>query len=160
MGYADFQADDAYTSKVSGAMIEVMIIDEADPTRTIIGATTGINWNEDYEAIPVEEAGNEGTDEIIQGRHAISFSVPAFWTPEWSDSLPTRQSFIGKQYTVVEQIGPNWPNAGTVVNAVVGCRLNRIGSSHGARGPKTVDLSFQGKTRYNGAEWAVLSGTE
>tara|TARA_R110002110_G_scaffold130932_4_gene311398 strand:+ start:526 stop:1008 length:483 start_codon:yes stop_codon:yes gene_type:complete len=159
MAYADFMGGDSYPSKHSGASIEVLIIDESDPSRVVIGATTGINWNEDYEAIPVEEAGNEGIDEIVQGRHAISFSVQAFWTPQWGDSLPTRQTFIGQSFTVVERFGPDWPNAGTVINAIVGCRLNRIGSSHSARGPKTVDLAFQGKTRYNGTEWASLSGT-
>ncbi len=75
MGYADFRGTDQYPSKASGASIEVLIVDESDPSLVIIGATTGINENEDFEVIPVEEAGNEGTDEIVQGRHTISFTV-------------------------------------------------------------------------------------
>ncbi len=159
MGYADFMADDAYPQKHAGASIEVLLVNENNPSDVTIGATTGINWSEDYEAIPIEEAGSEGTDEIVQGRHSISGSIPAFWTPEWGDKLPTRSSFIGKSYTVIERIGPDWPNAGTVVNAITGCRINRLGNSHNARGVKTVDLAFNGKTRYNGIEWAGLSGT-
>lgn len=158
MGYAEFQQGDSYASKAGGASIEVMIIDEDNPSSVIIGATTGINWSEDYEAIPIEEAGAEGVDEIVQGRHSVNASIPAFWSPAWNDSLPTRQTFIGKSYTIIERYGPKWPNAGTVLNAVVGCRINRLSASHQARGAKTLDLGFIGKTRYSGAEWAALAG--
>lgn len=160
MGYADFKTTDDYPTKKTGAQIEVLILDEADPSDVIIGATTGMSWNEDYENVPIEEAGNDGVDEIAQGRHTIGFTVPAFFTPEWNDSLPTRQTYKGKSYTVVEKIGPGWPGEGTVLNAIVGNRLNRIGSNTAARGAKTFDLAFTGKRRYNGDEWATLSGTQ
>jgi len=160
MGYAEFQATDDYSTKKSGAQIEVLIINEDDPSDELIGATTGISWNEDYENIPIEELGNDGVDEIAQGRHTIGFTVPAFFTPEWNDSLPTRSTYKGKSYTVVERIGKGWPGEGTVLNAIVGNRLNRIGSNSAARGAKTFDLAFTGTDRYNGAEWAALSGTQ
>ena len=155
MSYAEYQQTDAYRSKVAGAHVEVLILDALSPSEIIIGKTTGINWNEDFETLPVEESGNDGVDEIVDGRHAITGNVPAFFTAQWNDSLPTRQSFIGKRYTIIERIGEDWPNAGTVLNAATGCKLSRQGQQMGARGLKTVDLAFTAERRYNGAEWAV-----
>lgn len=157
--YADFTADSEYQSKQSGSAIEVLIVNSADPSDVIIGAVTGINNTEEFETIPIEEAGEDGVDEIVQGRHTGSMSLPAFWTPAWNDTLPTRQTFIGKEYVIIERFGEDRPNAGVVVNAYVGCKLNRFGQSHNARGAKTVDLAFVYTRRYNGAEWSALSGS-
>ena len=159
MAYADFVADDEYQSKQSGSALHVLIIDEDDPTSTVIGATTGINATDDFETIPVEEAGEDGVDEIVQGRHSGNLTVPAFWTAQWNDTLPTRQNFIGKSYTIIERFGEDRPNAGTVVNAYTGCKLSRVGASNGARGAKTLDLAFAYERRYNGQQWATLTGT-
>ena len=156
--YAEFAADEEYTSKQSGSAIEVLIINADDPSDVIIGATTGINSTDDFEVIPVEEAGEDGVDEIVQGRHSLQFTIPAFWTPEWGDNLPTRQNFIGKSYVVIERFGEDRPNAGVVINAFTGCKLSRVGQQQGARGAKTVDLAFACQRRYNGAEWAALTG--
>lgn len=158
MAYADFVASEEYKSKHSGSGLLVQILDEDDPTKVIIGATTGINGTDDFETVPIEEAGNDGVDEIVQGRHTISITLPAFWTPAWNDTLPTRQSFIGKSYTVLELIAEDRPNAGTVVNAYTGCKVSRYGQSNGARGVKTVDLAFACERRYSGQEWATLTG--
>lgn len=158
MAYSDFVADQEYPSKQSGSALHVLIIDEDDPTVTVIGATTGINATDDFEVIPIEEAGEDGVDEIVQGRHSGNLTVPAFWTAEWNDSLPTRQTFIGKSYTIVEQFGEDRPNAGVIINAFTGCKLSRVGSSNGARGAKTFDLAFAYERRYNGQEWATLTG--
>ncbi len=159
MAYADFVADQEYASKQSGSALHVLILDEDDPTQTVIGATTGINATDDFEVIPVEEAGEDGVDETVQGRHSGNLTVPAFWTAEWNDKLPTRQSFIGKSYTIIEQFGEDRPNASTVVNAYTGCRISRVGASNGARGAKTLDLAFSYERRYNGQQWATLTGT-
>jgi len=159
--YAEYKALNTgqhYASKKSGAAIEVVILNEDDPSVPIIGATTGINVNEDFEANPVEEAGNDGVDEIVDGRHTVSFSIPGFWTPEWNDRLPTRQDFIGKSYLVLERIGKSQPGEGTVLNAYTGCKISGLGHSHGARGNKTLDIRFLAERRYNGDEWATLSG--
>lgn len=158
MAYADFVADEQYASKQSGSAIEVLIVNASDPSDVIIGATTGINSTDDFETIPVEEAGEDGVDEIVQGRHSGTLSIPAFWTPEWNDSLPTRQSFLGKEYVILERFGEDRPNPGTVINAYVGCKLSRVGTQQGARGAKTVDLAFAYERRYNGQEWATLTG--
>lgn len=158
MTYAEFQALAAYQSKHTGAAIQVVILDEEDPTVVVIGATTGINSGDDFEAVPVEEAGNEGVDEIAQGRHTVSGSIPAFWTPAWNDALPTRASFIGRTYTLIEKIAEGRDGAGVVVNAYTGCRITRVSGQMSARGGKMIDLAFTGEQRYSGAEWAVLTG--
>jgi len=159
MPYADLVADPAYTSKHSGSGIEILIAEEGDPSQLVIGATTGNNNNEDFETIPVEEAGNDGVDEFVQGRHSGTMSIPAFWTPQWNDTLPSRQDFVGKRYTIFTRIAPGRPGAGTVTNAWIGCTLSRLGISFGARGAVTLDLAFSFKRRYKGQEWADLTGT-
>jgi hypothetical protein len=156
--YADFEASDAYESKHGGAEIAIVIYPSDDPTIPLIGAATGINATDDFETLRVEEAGEDGANEIVTGRHTIDFTVNSFWTPGRNDRLPTRQSFIGKEYTVMEVIAPGRSGAGTPVNVYTGAKLSRNGSSHGARGLKTTDLAFSALTRYNGAEWAALSG--
>lgn len=162
MAYADYEALPAYTGRVSGSHIGVAIheVDSSgklngDP---VIGGTSGINKRGDFEIIPIEEAGNEGVDEIVQGRHSGSVNVQGFWSSERNDKLPTRQSFIGKEYVIFEFIADERPGAGTIVNAYLGCRNNSYGSSHGARGPKTIDLGFAYERRYSGKEWADLNG--
>jgi len=157
--YTDFMSTDEYASKHSGSGIGVVIINALDPADVIIGAVTGINASEDYENIPIEEAGNDGVDEIVQGRHTINLTLQAFYTPEWNDSMPTRQTFIGKEFVILERIAQGRPSAGIVINAYVGCKNSRIGQAHGARGAKTFDLAFTGERRYNGTEYAALSGT-
>lgn len=157
--YTTFANSDAYASKHSGSGLEVVIINANDPADVIIGATTGINFSDDFELVPIEEAGNDGVDEIVQGRNTINLTVQAFWTPDWGDSLPTRQNFIGREFVIIERIATGRPGAGNVTNAVVGAKISRVGQANGARGAKTVDLAFSAERRYNGNEWAVLSGT-
>lgn len=159
MAYADFVASQNYTSKQSGSAVLVVLVDEDDPTQTIVGATTGINATDDFETIPIEEAGEDGVDEIVQGRHSGNLTLPAFWTGQWNDKLPTRQNFIGKSYTILEKFGEDRPNTGTVINAFTGCKISRLGASNGARGAKTFDLAFAYERRYNGQQWATLTGT-
>lgn len=156
--YASFVASTEYTSKQSGSALHVLILDETDPSQTVIGATTGINATDDFETIPVEEAGEDGVDEIVQGRHSGNLTIPAFWTGQWNDTLPTRENFIGKSYTIMEMFGEDRPNASVVVNVFTGCRLSRVGASNGARGAKTFDLAFAFERRYNGQQWADKSG--
>ena len=157
--YAEFVASQEYPSKQSGSAIEILLINADDPSDVTIGATTGISMNDDFEKIPVEEAGEDGVDEIVDGRHSGSASIPAFWTAQWNDGLPTRQNFIGKEYLILERFGEDRPNAGVVINAYVGAKLSRHGNQQGARGAKTVDLAFTYTRRYNGAEWSALTGS-
>lgn len=157
MPYADFASTPDYRSKHSGSAIAIEIYDEDNPSSPLIGAATGINATDDFETIPIEEAGNDGVDEIVQGRHTISFTVQAFWSPQRNDALPTRQSFIGRKWTVIEKIAPGRPGAGEIVNVYTGAVNQRVGQAHGARGAKTVDLAFAAERRYNGQEWAAKS---
>lgn len=158
MAYADLVASDEYQSKYAGAAIEVVIVDIANPGSPIIGATAGINPADDFETVPIEEAGNDGVDEIVQGRHSGAMTIPAFFSPQYNDSLPTRQDFIGKTYTIYQRIAPGRPQAGAILNVWTGAKLQRYGIAQAARGALTVDLSFAFERRYKGEEWAVLAG--
>lgn len=157
MTYADLQALADYRTKYTGAKVAITLYNAENPSEIIIGATTGLNISEDFEAVPIEEAGNDGVDEHAQGRHTGSCTVPAFYTPEWQDQLPTRQSFKGKSYVVMARVAPGWPGEGTVLDVLVGCVLTRMGKQMGARGALTLDLAFNITRRYSGAEWAALN---
>lgn len=159
MNYTEFKAEPAYNSKFSGSHVAVKLIDENDPSVSIIGAVSGLNFNENFEALVVEEAGEDGPNEIVQGRYDGAVSLSAFWTPKAGDTTPTRQSFIGKTYTIQEIVAPNRPGEGTVINAFRGCVLRSLSQALGARGLVTLDLQFVYLTRYSGEEWAAQAGS-
>jgi hypothetical protein len=158
MAYTDFRASDAYPSKQPGAGQAVTLYDSQDPTRVIVGAVTSFSSRDDLETIPIEEAGNDGVDEIAQGRHSGSGSIACFFSAETNDNLPTRQSFIGRKFTVLVVVAPGRPGEGTVLNAYTGLALQGVSTSVGARGAVTMDSSFVYERRYNGTEWAALTG--
>lgn len=159
MDYAEFQALPAYQEKYSGSHIDVRIINEVDPSQFVIGASTGLNASDSFEALTVEEAGEARANEIVQGRHSGSLSVPAFWTPKWNDTAPTPNDFVGKRYTVIESVADERPGAGAVLNVYIGATLSTMTKQFGARGLVTFDFSFVYLTRYNGVEWAALGGS-
>lgn len=153
--YEEYQATAEYNSKQAGSAIEIQIINEADFADIVIGAASGLNSSENMEALTVEEAGEDGANEIVQGRHDGSLSVTAFWTPRWNDSAPTRQTFIGRTFTIMERVGAKRVGEGAILNVYTGCTIRSVGHAVGARGLTTFDFSFVFKTRYNGKEWAA-----
>jgi hypothetical protein len=159
MPYTDFAASDAYVSKQSGSGLEVVLLDETDLDVVVVGAVSNYNFTDDFEVIPIEEAGNEGVDEIVQGRHSGNGTIQNFFTGQWNDALLTRQNFIGRGFTVQVRIASERSGAGTVVDCFTGVKISRVGASHGARGARTMDLAFSYETRYNGQEWADIAGT-
>lgn len=160
MGYADFQASDKYTTPDAGAFTGIEIANETDTADNIRGHTTGLNVNQSFEALEVEEAGNDGVDEIVQGRHTVNFSFSMILSPQLQDWLPTRQDFIGRKYSVLEYIAkPDDDDyVGTVTKAVTGAVIESIQITSGARGLKTANVSGKASRLYSGAEWADLTG--
>ena len=154
MGYATFVASADYTSKMAGAALAIKLYDESNIGAPIIGGATGLNESDDFESIPIEEAGNDGVDEIVQGRHTCAGTIQAFWSPQRNDALPTRQTFIGKKFTIVVEIAPGRPGAGSIVDVFTGAVLNRRASAFGARGARTIDIAYMAERHYNGTEWA------
>lgn len=163
MAYDEFQNDPGYASKHAGAALEIQIYDENNPGQPLIGAATGINISDDLEVIPIEEAGNEGIDEQVQGRHSLNFTIQAFWSPERNDKLPTRLDFIGKKYTIFVKIArkkegvTERAGAGETTDVITGCVFSRIGSAFGARGSRTFDIAGSAEFRYTGAQWFALA---
>ena len=153
MPYTEFQASDAYLFKLSGSHVAIVIYDQSTPGAPIVNAATGINWSEDYETLPVEEAGQKRATEIVQGRYRLSGTISALFTPQRNDALLTADDFIGREFVIMEVIAPERPGAGEVLNVFEGAKLSRVGSSHGARGLKTTDLAFEAEIRYSGAQW-------
>jgi hypothetical protein len=162
MLYADYKQLDAYVQKQSGSAVRVVITRDAAPATPLLSLTTGINWTDTFEQLPVEEAGEEGINEITTGRHSGSANVNGFWTAERNDKLPSRQNFLdegtGGTYTIMEVVGKKRPGEETPVNVFTGCKISSYGSAHGARGLKTFDLSFIYEERLTGEQWAALTG--
>jgi len=160
MGYAaDFIPSDTYRSKITGAATQVTLINEDNPDDVVIGAVSSFNGGDNFEQVAIEEGGNDGVDEHATGRHDGSGNMTAFFTPAWNDALPTRQDFFGKTYILLEQVAPGRSQAGTTLNAYTGVKLSRVGTQHGSRGAKTLDLAYVYQRRYSGSEWATLTGT-
>lgn len=158
-GYTDYQAMDAYTARKSGSEIAIVLYESTTPSSPLIGNLAGINASDEFETLPVEEAGEDGTNEIVQGRHSVSFNLNGFWTPEKEDLLPSRQNFIGRSFTAMEVIAGGRPGAGTPVRVYTGCKMSGYTAAHGARGLKTIDLRFSALRRYSGEEWSELAGS-
>lgn len=160
MPYADLVASDEYQSKYAGAALDIVIALATDPGNPIIGGTSGINVAEDFEMVPIEEAGNDGVDEYAIGRHTLSGTIPLFWSPEYNDNLLTRQNFVLKgEFIIFRRIAPGRPQEGENVDVFVGVVFNQQGSQQAARGALTMNLAFMAERRYSGEEWAALTGT-
>lgn len=160
MGYLEFRnAAQAYPTKKAGAGVEVLVFDVLDPTNPILGATTGVNYSDRFEQIPIEEAGKSGTDEIVSGAHSGSGSFSAYYTPQTADNMPTRNNFLTKEYQVIERIAIGRPGAGTVLAAYMGVKISDVSGQQGARGAKTMSFQFLYTNRMNGLEWAAITGT-
>lgn len=167
MQYADYTTKNAYIQKAPGAGIRVAIYKDGE-TQPLIASTTGINARDDFEGVPIEEAGEDGVNEIVVGRHTGSGTVQLFWTPERNDKLPTRQNFLsegnGVKYTIVEFTGDR--RVGTddatgdaiTLNAYTGVVITSMSHQVGARGVVGADLSFLFERRYSGQEWATKNG--
>lgn len=162
MKYSEYQAQRAYSATPAGAAVRIVVYRASDPSVALIGRQTGINWDDQFETLPVEEAGNDGTDEHATGRHSGSLTTNGFFSAEKNDELPSRQNFIasgdGEEYTVMQVIADRRTGAGIPINVFEGCKCSRYNSAQGARGLITFDMAFSYARRYNGAEWAAKSG--
>lgn len=162
MNYSGFQDTKSYLEKRAGARLVIMFVEylpgPPPEVREHIGFS-GISSGEDYEQIAIEEAGNDGVDEIVTGRHSGSANLNGFWSPEYNDTmLPTRNNFFGREFTVFIMTPKDDPDApDQVLDVFTGCKINRSGSQFGARGPRSFDLSVMFKQRYNGLEWSTIA---
>lgn len=161
--YATLLGSDQYDSKIAGSAVGVVLVNALDPSDIVVGAATSFTASQQYEQVPVEEAGNDGVDEFVDGRHAGTFNLSAFYTPQWADKVPTRQQFIDREYVILKTIAPNRTKggsdiAGAVLDAYVGCKINAVASQHGARGAMMLDISGVFTRQYSPAEWSQLAG--
>ena len=159
MTYADFQASEVYQGKQAGAALHVTIVDSEDPTNVLMGSVSQFQASDDFEALVVEEAGQDYPSEIAQGRVAGSGSCANFYSPEFMDRLPDSTDFVGRTFTVIESRSPvREPFEGTVLNSYHGVKINRVSHSFGARGLPTIDLAFIYEYRLKGKNHAERYG--
>lgn len=163
MLYAQYQATEAYVQKTAGAGIRIAIYRATDP-KPLIASTTGINARDDFETVPIEEAGEDGVNEIVTGRHTGSGSLNGFFTPERNDILPSRQNFLesgnGIEYTILEvtgdrRVGTETNGDAVVLNAYTGVKISSYSHAVGARGVVGFDMAFTYTHRFSGEEWAA-----
>ena len=156
--YQDLVASPTYNSKVSGAAVGILFKPADDPATQVFGAVTDFNFQEGFGQNPVEEVGNDGVDEFVEDRHTGSGSASLFFTAKRSDELPSRQSFIGREFTVIRRMAPNRAQAGAVIDAFVGLKITNVSGGQAARGSMSMQISFVYTRRYTGEQWAALSG--
>ncbi len=165
MAYDQFANTEAYASSHAGAALDILIYEEERPSRPIIGGATGLNVRNEFESILIEEVGNEGPSEIVQGRNTVQLNLQAFWTPQRGDNLPTRINFLGKTHTIYVAIAPERapvvarPGAGETTDTFTGGKIANRGDAFGARGPRTLDLAFNCMFHYTGLQWFELAGS-
>lgn len=162
--YADLMASAAYDSKLAGAAVAITIVETSSAGEKMIGAATGINVRDDFEQVPIEEAGEEGVNEIVTGRNSGSFTVNGFFSPKRNDQMLSRGNFLGddgtgREFTIFETIAPGRQGEGTLISVLVGAKFNNQSSAHGARGVKTIDLSGVYLRRYTGEEYMAEFGS-
>lgn len=162
MKYSDFAATNAYIDKQAGSAVRIVIYKSSDPSQALIGRLTGINGDDGFEIIPIEESGEDGVNEIAVGRHGGNLTINGFFTPERNDVLPTRQNFLagglGEEFTIMQVTGDNRIGDALPLNVFVGAKCSRHNVAQGARGVLTFDLAFSFTRRYPGKEWAALAG--
>jgi hypothetical protein len=165
MGYTAFKADAAYTSKTAAAFIALALINENDSTDRLAGAFTGGNVGDPFEVIPIEEGGNDGIDEYVQGRNGpVNVSVTMQLAPKYVDWLQSRNNYLGKRFTLLaymeDRNKPDMEWTGTVLWAVTGVVVSSIDINHGARGAVNCTVTGQGETKYTGDQWATKTGAQ
>lgn len=157
MPYSDFQATKEYVGAGAGAQFLIVMTNNDNPSEVFTGFS-GVSGNDDFEQVPIEEAGNDGVDEFATGRHSGAVNLNGFWRAEYNDNFfPTRQSFIGKTWTLMRKIAPDRPSAGTVVDVWTNVNISSYSSQQGARGAVTFAMSAPFSRRYNGEEWATIA---
>ena len=165
MRYSEYQASDAYVSRQSGSGVRIAIykIGENGASMLWLGKLTGINANEPTEQLPVEEAGNEGVDEIVTGRIGpVTANCEGIWSAEVNDKLPWRGNFLGagtgEEYLIMEQCGDGRTGVDLPLTVFEGAKISGRSSAHGARNLKTFSLQFIAKSWIPGLEWADQNG--
>lgn len=157
MAYSNFAADATYSTAAAGSAYLIQMVNQEDPSESYTGFS-GLSINESFEAIPIEEAGNDGIDEIAQGRHTVAVSFNGFFRPEYNDGLLiTRQTFVGKRWTAFRK-NNRGTYAGTVVDVITNVTIDSQATQQGARGAITFTMSAQASRRYNGTQWATITG--
>lgn len=163
MKYSELAATATYRSGLAGAGVRVMIYRVSDRQTVLVGSTAGISPSDDFEVVSLEEAGSNGVDELVSGRHTGQCNVQGYFRLETNDLLPTRDTNLGEgdgeEYVVMQIMGDKRVGVRIPINVYEGCKITRYTpGSHGARGVLNFDLSFLYKRRYNGRQWMNKTG--
>jgi hypothetical protein len=159
MAYSDFVQSDGYNTKETGAAYSLVLIDVQNPSVPILEAMGGINWADNFPDSPVEEAGNDRVEEFVKERHSGSGNCSFFHTPKRNDKMPTVETFLGRDFVIVQSVAPKREGAGNVINYFQGVSVTGYNSSHGARGLVNGSFSFNYIERKNGQEHADSYGS-
>ncbi len=163
MKYSELIANATYRRAQTGSGLRVVILRVSDGATVLIGSTSGLSASDDFEQLPVEEAGEEGVNEIATGRTSGSANCQGHYRLSSNDILPSRASFLGangdgEEYVVMKVRGDKRLGTGIPVDVFTGAKISRYGTQQGARGLVTFDLAFVYKQRWNGKEWMARSG--
>ncbi len=141
---ADLQKDRVIT----GSARTIIILDEQD--QRVLGRGSNFSWKEEYELYPVDEYGINGINEIAQGRmKAGTGTIATYYIYNQQNTLPSRQSFLHKTYTILEV---STEDDSLVLNMFKGVRFSSLGGEAGATDLYKVNAEVMYTDRLNPAE--------
>lgn len=159
MEYSTFAGTPAYSSRLSGAMIDLLFVAEDNPAEKFMIGFSGLSTNEGFEMIPIQELGNNIVEEIVAGQYTVGASVNGFWSPRYGDDfLPTTTNYIGRHYTMLVLGAEKSAMPGVVLEAYRGVRLSGVQTSVGVSGVRTFSATALGKDKVSGADFAAMMG--
>src|SRR3989344_1566330 len=164
MTYDEYKNTNSYKKAKSGSEVDVVLFLNDDPNFTPLARGAGLSYNETFERIPVEEYGESGVNEIADGKHALTGSITSFFIPEQNDRMDIRQTFQGREYTILEVIAQNPRTqadgtAGTVLGALLGVKFSGKGVDLAARGIRGMNAQFLALEYLNGQQYAEVYGS-
>lgn len=146
-----------YDGKRAGSTFLVQIRDVATKALVADGVT---QWSADdaFEVLQVEETGEDGINETVDGRHNGQGSFSGNFTAHRQDLLPSRSDNV-REFTITVKPRPDQADAGIPQIVLVGVHFTSINVQGAARGLVTLTGAFTYQRKYTGVKFAVQSGT-
>lgn len=160
MNYEEYKQISSYKLAKSGSQFEIELVLKGDNRAVTLSRVSGLDYNEGFERLPVEEVGKTGVDEIADGKHTGSGTLTTFWIPEQNDRFDSRDTFVGREYWIVKKIAEGWPGVGIMVEVLEGVKFTGKGVTQAARGLIGVNASFLYTRAYTGQQVADTFGQD
>lgn len=159
MGYAsDVEGNAAvHEGKKIGAIVLITLTDNATG-KVVMSGVTQTSADDQLEVVQIEESGESGVNESVNGRHNGSGSMSGNFSIKRHNLLPSRED-NNRFFTLVAKPRTDQPDAGYPLWVLTDLCFTAIQVGSGSRGPVTVSGSFTYQRKWTGLQWAKKSGT-